>query len=129
MKRIAILVLLGFLVLCAATYLGVYLAEQSERANRSEYVARSLLKDFQEGSLPEILSAAQRAPFDQHREVLKGSFRRMERHREGDVWHFVYCFETGGVAELAVPEDGNVERFEAVIHRPGEYATPCPESG
>jgi len=126
MKRIAILVALGFLVLTAATYVGVYLGEQGARANRSEYVARTLLKDYQKGSLPEILSAAQRAPFEQHGDLLKGPFRRLSRRREGDAWLFTYCFSSGGVVELAIPEDGNVEHFEAMIHPPGAHAAPCP---
>lgn len=126
MKRIAILVMVGFLVLSAATYVGVYLGEQNARANRSEYVARSLLKEFQKGSLPEILSDVQRAVFEANRSQLDGSFYRLRRQREGDVWHFWYCFESGSVARLAIPEDGNVERFEVAVDPPDVHGEPCP---
>ena len=125
MKRIALLVALGFLVLSASTYVGVLMAREGERGNRAEYVPRSMLKDFQKGSLPEILSVEQRAQFEQHREVLMGSFRRNARRREGDLWYFAYCFENGGRADFVVPEDGNVERFQVVIRPPGERAAPC----
>ncbi len=126
MRRIAILLALGFFVLSAATYLGVYLGEREARGNRSEYLARKLIKDYQrEGSLPEVLSDTQRQVFESHRERVGGAFRRIARELRGDVWYFDFCFESGAHAAMVVPEDGDVSRFEITIDTPESGGNPC----
>ena len=129
MRRIFLLIGLGFVVLTGSSILGVHLAERDARERRAERFGRSLIESIRSGGTrhEKALGASELLELETRTAAFAQGATLTHQRFEEDRWELGYCLATGESFYLWIPEPNPKRRARLFFGPPGDAASPCTE--
>ncbi len=126
MKRLILLIALGFVVLTGSTMWGVHIAEWGARERRAERFAESVLDSIRSDGErhKKALAASELEAIAARAEAFSKTAQLGAKRFEEDRWELAYCLATGEGFEIWVP-DPNPQR-RARLRFAGDDGAPLP---
>lgn len=129
MRRLLILIGLGFVVLTGSSIVGVELAERGARERRAERFARSVLDSARTGGTRhlEALGESEIGALETRSAALAKGATLMRLRSVDDRWELAYCLSSGEPFQLWVPDPNPRRRARLLFAAPDDAPTLCAE--
>ena len=128
MKRLLLLIGLGFVVLTGSTIWGVHIAEWGARERRAERFAESVLASIRnDGERHKTaLGASELEAIDARAGAFSQAAQLGEKRFQEDRWELAYCLATGEGFEIWVPDPNPQRRARLRFEGDDGAPLPCP---
>ncbi len=126
MRRLVLLLALGFVVLSGSSVVGVHLAERGASERRAERFARSVIESLRSGGDRHVkaLSTSELVELEARAGAFATGTTLIHQRFGGDRWELSYCLKNGEPFQLWVP-DPNPDKRARLFFAPSETAPPC----